>query len=149
MSQDLVSLFAEREGERYALHSRHLNEQMVRVLQAIGYDVGFRRGSGQYLYDHTGERYLDLLGGFGVFAIGRNHPRLREALKRVLDEELPNLVQMDVSALAGLLAERLLRYVPYLDKVLFANSGTETVEAAVKLARAATRRPGLVYCSHA
>src|SRR3954465_14802930 len=66
MSQDLVSLFAEREGERYALHSRHLNEQVVRVLQAIGYDVGFRRGSGQYLYDHAGERYLDLLSGFGV-----------------------------------------------------------------------------------
>jgi ornithine--oxo-acid transaminase len=149
MSQDIVSLFAGREGERYALHGRYLNEQMVRVLHAIGYDVRFCRGTGQYLFDHTGARYLDLLSGFGVFAIGRNHPRLREALKRVLDEELPNLVQMDVSALAGVLAERLLRYVPYLEKVLFTNSGTETVEAAIKFARAATRRPGLVYCSHA
>jgi ornithine--oxo-acid transaminase len=56
---------------------------------------------------------------------------------------------MDVSALAGVLAERLLRYVPHLDKVFFANSGTETVETALKFARAATGREGIIYCSHA
>jgi ornithine--oxo-acid transaminase len=63
------------------------------------------------------------LSGFGVFAVGRNHPVLSEALKSVLDSELPNLVQMDVSTLAGVLAERLLAHVPYLDKVCFVNSG--------------------------
>jgi ornithine--oxo-acid transaminase len=149
MTDDMAGLFAAREGDRYTLHSRHLNEQMVRVLRAIGYDVDFCRGSGQYLFDRNGERYLDLLSGFGVFAIGRNHPALRDALKNVLDSELPNLVQLDVSTLAGILAERLLAHVPYLDKVLFANSGAEAVEAAIKFARAATGRPGLVYCEHA
>ena len=149
MSLDIADLFAEREAERYALHARHLNEQMVRVLRTIGFDKGFRRGSGQYLFDRDGERYLDLLSGWGVFALGRNHPAVRDALKRVLDSEFPNLVQMDVSALAGVLAERLLRYMPYLDKVFFANSGTESVEAALKFARTATGRPGIVYCSHA
>jgi ornithine--oxo-acid transaminase len=84
-----------------------------------------------------------------VFALGRNHPTVRDALKTVLDSDLPNLVQMDVSALAGVLAERLLRYVPYLDKAFFTNSGTETVEASLKFARAATGRDGIVYCSHA
>ncbi len=74
---------------------------MVRVLRTIGYDVGFRRGAGQYLYDRTGARYLDLLSGFGVFGIGRNHPALRTALESVLDAELPNLVQMDVPPLGG------------------------------------------------
>src|SRR6185436_3321175 len=74
---------------------------------------------------------------------------VRDALKSVLDSELPNLVQLDVSTLAGVLAERLLKYVPYLDKVFFANSGTEAVEAAIKFARAATGRPGLVHCQHA
>jgi ornithine--oxo-acid transaminase len=149
MSHDIAALFAERESERYAMHSRHLNEQMVRVLRTIGYDVGFCRGSGQYLYDREGTRYLDLLSGFGVFALGRNHPVVRDALKNVLDSDLPNLVQLDVSTLAGVLAERLLKYVPYLDKVFFANSGTEAVEAAIKFAHAATGRPGLVYCQHA
>jgi ornithine--oxo-acid transaminase len=149
MSLDIADLFAEREAERYALHTRHLNEQMVRVLRTIGFDKGFRRGSGPYLFDRDGERYLDLLSGWGVFALGRNHPAVRDALKRVLDSDFPNLVQMDVSALAGVLAERLLRQVPYLDKIFFANSGTESVEAALKFARAATGRPGIVHCSHA
>ena len=71
------------------------------------------KGQGQYLFDRDGARYLDLLSGFGVFAIGRNHPALRQALKSVLDSDLPNLVQLDVSTLAGVLAERLLKYVPY------------------------------------
>jgi ornithine--oxo-acid transaminase len=149
MANDFAQLFAQRERNRYATHARHLNEQMVRVLKAIGYDVGFCRGKGQYLYDREGTRYLDLLSGYGVFAIGRNHPVLREALNSIIDSDLPNLVQMDVSTLAGVLAERLLAHVPYLDKVFFANSGSEAVEAAIKFARAATGRRGIVYCDHA
>ncbi|MGJ4942746.1 aminobacteriohopanetriol synthase HpnO [Bradyrhizobium sp. STM 3843] len=145
---DVSEMFVERQAQRSSMHSRHLNEQLVRVLKTIGYDVGFQKGQGQYLYDREGARYLDLLSGFGVFAIGRNHPTLRDALKSVLDSDLPNLVQLDVSTLAGVLAERLLEYVPYLDKVFFANSGAETVEAAIKIARGATGRPGIVYCSH-
>src|SRR5258708_7906892 len=124
---DMAALFSQREADRYAMHNRHLNEQMVRVLRTIGYDVGFCRGQGPYLYDRQGARYLDLLSGFGVFALGRNHPTIRAALRSVLDSELPNLVQMDVSTLAGILAERLLALVPYLDKVCFRNSGAEAV----------------------
>jgi ornithine--oxo-acid transaminase len=149
MSLDMAALFAQNEGDRFALHARHLNEQMVRVLRAIGYDVGFVRGRGAYLYDRDGNEFLDLLSGFGVFAIGRNHPKLREALTSVLLAELPNLVQMDVSALAGVLAQRLLARVPYLEKAFFANSGAEAVEAAIKFARAATGRTGIVFCDHA
>jgi len=149
MTIDIAALFDTHESERYSLHTRRLNEQMVRVLRTIGYDVAFRRGRGQYLYDREDNRYLDLLSGFGVFAVGRNHPAVRAALKSVLDADLPNLVQMDVSTLAGILAERLLALVPHLDKVFFANSGAESTEAAIKFARAATGRPGIVYCSHA
>jgi ornithine--oxo-acid transaminase len=149
MSLDIAALFAEREGERYALHMQHLNEQMVRMLKIIGYDVGFRSARGAYLYDRDGTEYLDLLSGWGVFALGRNHPAVRDALKSVLDGDLPNLVQMDVSPLACILAERLLRRVPYLEKAFFANSGAEAVEAAIKFARAATGRAGIAYCGHA
>src|ERR1700750_1980611 len=145
---DVSELFAQRQAQRSSMRARSLNEQLVRVLKTIGYDVGFKKGQGQYLFDRDDVRYLDLLSGFGVFAIGRNHPALRAALKTVLDADLPNLVQLDVSTLAGVLAERLLKYVPYLDKVFFANSGAETVEAAIKFARGATGRPGIVHCHH-
>src|SRR5215467_3529334 len=148
LNPDMAQLFADRQAQRSSLHNRYLNEQFVRVLKTIGYDVGFQKGQGQYLYDRDGIRYLDLLSGFGVFGVGRNHPVLREALKSVLDADLPNLVQLDVSTLAGVLAERLMRYVPYLDKAFFASSGAESVEAAIKFARGATGRPGIVHCHH-
>jgi len=146
---DVSEMFVEREAQRSSMHTRHLNEQMVRVLKTIGYDVGFQKGTGQYLFDREGARYLDLLSGFGVFAIGRNHPVMRDALKSVLDADLPNLVQMDVSTLAGILSEKLLEHVPYMDKVFYANSGAETVEAAIKFARNATGRNEIIYCDHA
>jgi ornithine--oxo-acid transaminase len=149
VSLEIEERFVETEPDRYALHTRYLNEQMVRVLKTIGFDRAYQRGKGQYLYDDRGRQYLDLLSGWGVFALGRNHPVVRDRLKKVLDSDLPNLVQMDVSELAGILAERLLRYVPHLEKVFFANSGSEAVEAALKFARAATGRDGIVYCGHA
>ena len=149
MSLDIATLFAQREADRYALHTRYLNDQLVRVLKTVGFDVGFSRGHGQYLYDRQGTRYLDLMAGWGVYALGRNHPAVRDALKSVLEAELPNLIHMDCSPLAGLLAERLIEFVPYMEKVYFANSGSEAVETALKFARCATGRPGIVYCSHA
>lgn len=149
MSLRIEDVFAEHEADRYTLHARYLNEQMVRVLRTIGFDQAYQRGKGQYLYDRWGRQYLDLLSGWGMFGLGRNHPAVRDTLKKVLDSEFPNLVQMDVPVLAGVLAERLLHYVPHLDKVFFANSGTESVEASLKFARTATGRDGIVYCSHA
>ena len=146
---DMAHAARAREDDRYRLHTRHLNEQMVKVLQTIGYDVSFTRGAGQYLYDRSGAKYLDLLSGFGVFALGRNHPDIRRALNSVIDADLPNLVQMDVSVLSGILAEKLLAFTPYLDKVFFSNSGAEAVEAAIKFARNATGRNGIVFCDHA
>ena len=146
---DMAHAAQDRDADRYRLHNRHLNEQMVKVLQTIGYDVSFVRGAGQYLWDRNGAKYLDLLSGWGVFALGRNHPDIRRALNSVIDADLPNLVQMDVSVLSGLLAEHLLGSVPYMEKVFFSNSGAEAVEAAIKFARNATGRAGLVFCDHA
>src|SRR5437667_12429733 len=103
---DVSELFVERQAQRSSLHARHLNEQLVRVLKTIGYDVGFQKGQGQYLFDRDGARYLDLLSGFGVFAFGRNHPALREGLKGVIDSDFPNLCRLDGSTLAGFSAER-------------------------------------------
>ena len=51
---DVSEMFVDREAERSSLHTRYLNEQLVRVLKTIGYDVGFKRGEGQYLFDREG-----------------------------------------------------------------------------------------------
>lgn len=150
MSESLLELLAERRGESFALHERYLNTQHAKVLRTIGFDRRYVRGQGPYLWDDEGNRYLDLLSGYGVFALGRNHPAVVAALREVLEGELPSLVQMDVSLLAGILAERLVATFPGgLDKVFFANSGAEAVEAAIKFARYATGRSGIVYCEHA
>src|SRR5262249_60782576 len=130
------------------LDERYPNAQMVRVLKTIGYDVDFVSAEGPHVTDAAGTRYLDLLSGFGVFAIGRNHPALIDALKQVLDCRLANLVQMDVSLLAGLLAERLLALVPGMEGAFFCSTGTEAVASATKVAHAATGRATVVSCAN-
>jgi ornithine--oxo-acid transaminase len=136
-------------GEDYDLYARTINPQFMRVLRTIGFDRVWARGEGQYLYDRDGNRYLDLLGGFGMFNVGRNNRRVREALVETLELETPGSVQLGVSLLPGLLAEELLkRTPPRLERVLFTSSGTEAIEAAVKLGRAATRRTRVVSLEH-
>lgn len=146
---DLSSLIAKRGGERYALQRKHLNPQLTRTLHAIGFDKIYMRGEGCYFVDDDDQQYLDMLAGFGVFAVGRHHPVVRQALHEVLDLGLADLTQFDAPPLAGLLAEQLLGRVPHLDRVYFSNSGTESVEAALKFARYATARPRVIYCDHA
>jgi ornithine--oxo-acid transaminase len=136
-------------GEDYELYAQAINPQFMRVLRTIGFDRIWSRAEGQYLYDRDGNRYLDLLGGFGMFNVGRNNPRVREALVETLELETPGSVQLGVSLLPGLLAEELLKRTPTrLERVLFTNSGAEAIEAALKLGRAATGRSRLVSTQH-
>ena len=64
----------QRHGENFSLHEQYLNPQLARVLKTLGFDRYYVRGEGCYLYDDRGEKYLDFLAGFGVFALGRSHP---------------------------------------------------------------------------
>ncbi|MFF2806189.1 aspartate aminotransferase family protein [Streptomyces sp. NPDC058000] len=146
---DLTKLLAERGAERYALHSRHLNHQLPRMLHTIGFDKVYERAEGAYFYDADGQDYLDMLAGFGVMGLGRHHPVVRQALHDVLDAQLADLTRFDCQPLPGLLAEKLLGHAPHLDRVFFGNSGTEAVETALKFARYATGRPRILYCTHA
>jgi ornithine--oxo-acid transaminase len=148
-SFDLADLLRQRGGERYELHARHMNRQLPRMLRTIGFDKVYRRAAGAYLYDDAGNEYLDMLAGFGVFALGRHHPVIRQAIHDVLDADLADLTQFDCAPLAGLLAERLLEQAPHLDRAYFCNSGTEAVEAALKFARYVTGRQRIVYLDHA
>src|SRR5437660_63561 len=121
----------------------------MRVLKTIGFDRVWSRADGQYLYDTDGNRFLDMLGGFGMFNVGRNNARVRAALVETLELETPGSVQLGVSLLPGLLAEELLQRTPArLARVLFTSSGTEATEAALKLGRAATGRSRVVSTEH-
>jgi ornithine--oxo-acid transaminase len=137
---DLTGLIAGA-GDEHARWARTINPQFVRVLRTIGFDRTWSRAEGAYLYDDKGNRFLDLLGGFGMYNVGRNNPRIRAALVEALELDTPGSVQLGVTALPGLLAEALLERTPArLERVLFTSTGTEAVEAALKLGRAATKR---------
>jgi ornithine--oxo-acid transaminase len=142
-------LLDEHRGNELDLYARTINPQFIRLLRTIGFDRRWARAEGAYLYDSDGTRYLDLLGGFGMYNVGRNNPRVRAALAEALELETPGKVQLGVSPLPGLLAEALLQRAPSsLGRVLFTTSGTESVEAALKLGRTATGRSRVVSCEH-
>jgi len=142
-------LISSRRGESTELWGATINPQFVRVLKTIGFDRTWVRGEGAYLWDERGTRFLDLIGGFGMFNVGRNNPRVRAALVEALELDLPGSVQLGTSPLPPLLAEALLRRAPArLERVLFTSSGTEAVEAALKLGRAATGRSRVISAEH-
>src|SRR5271155_5507730 len=139
-----------RTGEEMTLNDRFLNPQMGRILRTLGFDRTWTGGEGAHLIDSRGERYLDMFGGYGVFAIGRNHPEAIAAIEEVMAARTGNLPQLGVTLLSGVLAEQLLSRAPSsVAAMIPANTGTEAVEAAIKVARAATGRPRVLYAEHA
>jgi ornithine--oxo-acid transaminase len=145
----LTQLVEERGAEALDLHAQTINPQFVKLLRTIGFDRRWARAEGAYLWDSDGNRYLDVLGGFGMFNVGRNNPRIREALVEALELQRPGSVQLGVDALPALLAEELLRLAPgSVERVLFTSSGAESVEAAIKLGRAATGRSRVLSLEH-
>ncbi|HEY8303410.1 MAG TPA: aspartate aminotransferase family protein [Solirubrobacteraceae bacterium] len=143
-------ILADRVGEEMALNDAHLNPQVGRIVRALGFDKTWVRGEGAHLIDSEGRRYLDLLSGYGVFAIGRNHPEAIAAVRDTMQAHTANLPQLGVTLLSGVLAEQLLARAPgSVGAMVPANTGTEAVEAAIKIARAATSRPRVLYAEHA
>jgi ornithine--oxo-acid transaminase len=138
---DIRALVEAGAGSELELHGRTINPQFLRMLRTIGFDRHWARGEGAYLYDAAGTRFLDMLGGFGMYNVGRNNERVRQALHEALDLELPGRVALGITQPAGLLAEALLERAPSsLGRVLFTSSGAESVEAAIKIGRTATKR---------
>src|SRR3954453_10146093 len=153
MHNDFFAWLDQHKGRQYELHADHINPAFVKMLKTIGFDKGYVRGEGCYLWDAEGNKYLDLLTGWGVFALGRNHPKVRAILQQLIGRDMPNLVRMECSLLSGLAAEVLTKHASNpggdLSRVFFCNSGTETVEAAIKFARCFTGRRDIVYTDHA
>lgn len=145
---DVAALLAANPPEAmFDLHAKHINPAIVGVLKTIGFDTKYTAGRGAYLFDDQGRRYIDCLGGYAVFACGRNHPTIRAALQQAMDLDLPNLPGVGIFRVAGLLAAELVKMAPGdLPKVFFASGGAEAIDSAIKMARIATGRERVVYC---
>jgi acetylornithine aminotransferase len=105
------------------------------------------RGKGAEVWDSAGRRYLDLLGGIAVNALGHAHPAVVEAVTTQLST-LGHTSNLFITEPPVALAERLLELVGAPGRVLFCNSGTEANEAAFKMARR-TGRPTMIACENA
>lgn len=150
MPFSLKELIDRHQGEQLSLLADYMNPQMAKVFKILGFDPVYVRGKGAHLWDNKGNEYLDLQSGFGVFAVGRNHPKIKDAIQQYLDLDSPNLIKLGTQLLAGLLAKKLVsEYAPPgLDTVFFCNSGAEAVDGALKFAHAYTGRTRFLYCDH-
>ncbi len=144
---DVVSDALARSQETFELASRHLDPSLVDVLGILGFDREYVTARGSYLYDAGGRAHLDFHTGEGFASLGHNHPDIRAVLEATLAAGLADGVQIHYSPLAGMLAEALAQRLPHgLDALFFASTGAEAVDSAMKFARAATGRGGLVSC---
>jgi acetylornithine aminotransferase/acetylornithine/N-succinyldiaminopimelate aminotransferase len=96
-------------------------------------------GRGAYVFDASGKKYLDFLGGIAVNALGHAHPRIVKTIRREAARAI-HLSNLYHNAFQGPLARKLAAWSG-LDRVFFANSGTEAVDGALKLARLFGRKP--------
>ncbi len=129
--------------EVYENYKEFVNPPLARVMKLSGSPVEVR-ARGCTIWDHTGKEYLDFAGGYGVFTLGYCHPRVVEAVRLQLDRiSLSGKTMFNV--LLGRAARRLAELAPGDLQISFwCNSGTEAIEGAIKLARAATGRAKIV-----
>jgi len=104
------------------------------------YPVAMVRGKGVYLWDVDGKRYLDFLSGLGVNALGHAHPRIVKTIREQAAKVI-HLSNLYYNEYQGVLAEKLCQKSG-LDRAFFTNSGTEAIEGALKLVRAAGHANG-------
>lgn len=147
MTLSIPALLQNKLPQQFDLYDHYLNHELMHVLKTLGFDKKYVRAESQYLFDTDGNRYMDLLSGYGVYSFGRNHPKIIQAIKDTLDAKLANMVQFDCPLLAACFAEKLAGFLPsHLSKFFFCNSGTEAIEGAIKFAKAATGREKMLSC---
>jgi ornithine--oxo-acid transaminase len=144
MSDRIISDVTERRAEqRYA---RAVNPQWTRLLKLLQMNVRYERCLGVELWTSERRRILDFLSGYCVYNLGHNHPAIIDAVKDELDRCGPAMLQSHVPEKAGELAERLCSSAGgNVSKVFFCSSGSEGIEAAIKFAKARTKRDSLLY----
>ena len=136
MGFDLGAELAAVRGQGYELHSKYLNPQLPRTLHTIGFDKDYVRGEGAYLYDAAGRRFLDASGGAAVSCLGHGDPEVTAAIVEQLGRLAYAHTSFFSSEPAEALADLLVGAAPApLGRAMFVSSGSEAVEAAIKLAR--------------
>ncbi len=126
-----------------------LNPNLKDILETFQLDKDYVHGEGTMLTDSTGIRYLDFIAQYGAVPFGYNPPFIWEALEDVKKRGLPSLVQPSLPGEALRLANMLAECSPGdLCYATFCQSGTEAVEAAIKLARSATGREIIISTSN-
>ncbi|HZZ64272.1 MAG TPA: aspartate aminotransferase family protein [Candidatus Baltobacteraceae bacterium] len=134
--------------ETYENYKLYVNPPLARVMKVSGSAVEVH-ARGCTIWDHNGKAYLDFAGGYGVFTLGHSHPKVIEAVKAQMDlMSLSGKTMFNV--MLGRVSRRLAELTPGdLQISFFGNSGTEAVEGAIKLARAATGRSKIVATRNA
>jgi acetylornithine/succinyldiaminopimelate/putrescine aminotransferase/predicted amino acid dehydrogenase len=115
-----------------------INGHRRELLRAAGMGISFVKAEGDFLYDKEGVRFYDASAQYGANIFGHNDPKSALALTEYIARLGPNLVQPFVLGIGDDLARRLVSLTRTMDLCLFANSGAEAVEAAIKLARLTT-----------
>jgi putrescine aminotransferase len=127
------------------LYQEYVNPGLAGLLALLDLDKHFVRAEGALVWDEDGNEYQDFIAGFGALNLGHNPPAVLDAVELV--KGTPVLLQTSLSKLSAVLAHNLAQLAPGdLKNCFFCNSGSEAIEAALKLARAATGRQRLVYC---
>jgi acetylornithine/succinyldiaminopimelate/putrescine aminotransferase len=134
------------------LFSNHLNPGQLHFMKLLGFhEVIIDRAEGMYYIDRQGRRILDFFGGFGSLAFGHNHPRILAARKAFQDERRHEIAMAFPSQYACALAYNLAAIAPGdLDMVFLGSSGSEAMEAAIKVAERAQgpHRAKIVYAEN-
>ena len=119
------------------------------TLHPFGLEV--ERAEGIYIYTTDGKRYMDFISGIGVNNLGHGHPHIKQALHEQIEKHLHVMVYGDyVQATQKKAAALLTAALPAsLNTCYFVNSGTEAIEAALKLAKRVTGRTRLIACKGA
>ncbi|MBV8331259.1 MAG: aspartate aminotransferase family protein [Candidatus Eremiobacteraeota bacterium] len=130
-------------AEVFENYKEFVNPPLARVMKISGSPIEVR-ARGCTIWDQNGKAYLDFAGGYGVFTLGHSHPRVVEAVRKQL--ELMSLSGKTMfNVMLGRAARRLAELAPGDLRISFwCNSGTEAIEGAIKLARAATGRTTIV-----
>ncbi len=124
---------------------RHVSSGKVDFFTQSGFDLVIGKREGVFIYDVDGRRLINCHSNGGVYNLGHRHPAVVAALRQALDElDIGN--SHLISEHRALLAERLAALSPGdLNRVIFGVGGGEAIDMALKLARGATGRPGIVY----